>query len=494
MAQHEKPRKTKIIATIGPASDSPHVLEQMMIAGMNVARLNFSHGDNAAHEGRLLRIREVAAKIGANIAIMLDTRGFEIRTGVLRDGPVTLVPGATVDLYSQDSDRLGDASGFAISYPKLHAEVRAGDTVLIDDGLLELRIEGIVDGSTVRCSVVTGGLLRDNKGVALPNNDLKFGGATLLSEQELRFAVAHNVDYIAASFVRSADDVHTIRDLLKANGISVPIIAKIESRSAVKNLAAIVAVADGTMVARGDLGVQLPLMEIPVIQKQIIRTTVMNGKPVITATQMLDSMERNPRPTRAEATDVANAIFDGTSAVMLSGESASGQYPVEAVRTMSTLARHAESELATYGSLQRTIPSVTNMLTESVTMAAVTMANHVKAAAIITLTESGFTSRLVSKLRPECPIVAVTTSPVVHRRLAMNWGITAVLCEPGMSDEATISFAVSRTQDLGYAEPGDVLVVTAARLGVVPWKVEARAISSSPASQSHPSMVPGSTG
>jgi len=281
------------------------------------------------------------------------------------------------------------------------------------------------------------------------------------NREDLQFAIEHDIIYIAASFVRSASEVFEIRSLLEEQGASIPIIAKIENREGVENLDEIVAAADGTMVARGDLGVEMPVQEVPIIQKKIIRTTVMNGKPVITATQMLDSMIRNPIPTRAEVSDVANAILDGTSAVMLSGETAAGAYPVEAVRTMATLALQAEAHLNEYGHLQQILSEPTHVVTEAVSQAAIAMANHLEAAAIVTLTETGFTSRSMYKHRPDCPILAITVSPDVVRKLAMNWGVTAMLYEGERSDEEMVRFAVRRGRELGYIRAGDVVVATA---------------------------------
>jgi pyruvate kinase len=299
--------------------------------------------------------------------------------------------------------------------------------------------------------------------VNLPGAELALNAMSEDNQEDLIFAARNEFDYIAASFVQKAEDVTSIRRLLREHGAQIPIIAKIESKAGVENLDAIVEVANGTMVARGDLGVELSMAEVPATQKKIIRKTVMNGKPVITATQMLDSMERNPRPTRAEVSDVANAILDGTSAVMLSGETAVGMYPVEAVRTMASLALRAEGSLSEYGYLQTILPHPSNLVTEAVSQAAITMANHLDAAAILTLTETGFTSRSISKYRPDCPILAITTSTLVLRRLSMNWGVVAIRYEGERSDEARVEFAIRRAKELGYVRAGEVVVVTAGR-------------------------------
>jgi pyruvate kinase len=458
MAQKRILRKTKVIATIGPNCDSLETIKAMIRSGMNVARLNFSHGSHAEHRKRLETIRQAAAELAANVGSMLDTKGVEIRTGQLRAGVAELTTGERFDLFSDD--RLGDAGGVSVSYRDLPAEVREGALILLDDGVIELRVTGLSQG-VIHCEIARGGRLGDRKGVNVPGTSLSLPLLTPENRQDLLFAIEHDVVYIAASFVRNAADVLEIRSFLQQHGSRIPIIAKIENREGVENLDEIIAAADGTMVARGDLGVEIPLQQVPVIQKKIIKTTVMNGKPVITATQMLDSMQRRPTPTRAEVSDVANAILDGTSAVMLSGETATGAYPVEAVRTMATLAREAEASLADYGVLQHVLPEPSNVVTEAVSQAAITMANHLDAAALIVLTESGFTARSISKYRPRCPILAVTVWPEVMRRLSLNWGVSAMLFEGDRSDDAMIEFAVRRGRELGCVGPGEVVVATA---------------------------------
>jgi pyruvate kinase len=453
-----RPRKTKVIATIGPACDSPEILRRMVEAGMNVARLNLSHGTFAEHKARLHRIREVSRELSANVAVMLDTKGTEIRTGLVRNGAVELVEGDPFVLTVKEE--VGDHERVSISYKKLPAEIKLGSPILLDDGRLELRVVSL-DSESIRCQVVRGGELGNNVGVNVPETSLSFARISEANREDLRFAAENDVDYVAVSFVRSAGDVLEVRRTLEQLGVEIPIIAKIENREGVRNLDEIVAEANGAMVARGDLGVELAVEEVPLVQKRIIRTTVMSGKPVITATQMLDSMERSPRPTRAEASDVANAILDGTSAVMLSGETAKGRYPVEAVRTMASLAFTAEASLRDYGYLQKILPNPANVVTEAVAQAAITMARHLDAAAIVTLTASGFTSRAISKYRPDCPILAVTASETVVRKLAMNWGVTAVLYQGERDDAAQIRFGVERLCELGCTRPGDVIVATA---------------------------------
>ncbi len=462
MSNSSSLRKTKIVATIGPACDSPSILKKMIAAGMNVARLNLSHGSIAEHQARLDWIRETANTMGVQLAIMVDTRGIEIRTGELNAGSVELAPGTKFTLYTDG--RTGNGEGVSVTYKNLPDEVETGTAILIDDGSIELEVTS-VSSNAITCQIIHGGALKENKSVNLPDVQLAVNAVSPEFRddivREISFAADNDVDYLAASFVQSAEDVHRIRDIFMASERRTPIIAKIENKAGIKNLDEIVKAADGVMVARGDLGVELPLAEVPGFQKKIIRTTVMNGKPVITATEMLASMERNPKPTRAEASDVANAILDGTSAVMLSGETAIGKFPVESVHTMSILAQRAEASLNEYGYLQKTRIDPENIIPEVVSQSAVNMAEKLKAAAIFSLTETGFTSRLISKNRPDCPIVAVTFSQLVARRLSMNWGVIPLLCEKGTDDGAKLEFAVSRAKELGYIKTSDVIVVTA---------------------------------
>jgi pyruvate kinase len=458
MARKRVLRKTKLIATIGPASESPETLKAMIRAGMNVARLNFSHGTHEDHRKNLECIRQVAAELSANVGIMLDTKGVEIRTGRLEGGAAHLTAGERFVLYTDE--RTGNAGGVSISIDSLAGELSAGAAVLLDDGVIELRVESI-RADEIHCRITRGGRLGDHKGVNVPGGLLSHESIGPEDREDLFFAVEHEVEYIAASFVRSGADVQEIRGLLTEHGAAIPIIAKIESREGVQNLEEIVTAANGTMVARGDLGVELPLPEVPLVQKKIIRTTVMNGKPVITATQMLDSMTHNPVPTRAEVSDVANAILDGTSAVMLSGETAAGNYPVEAVRTMAALALAAEAQLAEYGHLQHIVGEPAHVVTEAVSQAAITMANHLGAAAVITLTESGFTARAMSKYRPASPILAVSVHADVVRKLSLNWGVEAILFEGERSDEEMIQFAIRYGREIGCIEAGDVVVASA---------------------------------
>ena len=424
---------------------------------MNVARLNMSHGDEASHARIVAMIRQAAAECDTFVAIMVDTRGREIRSGRIDNEQVLLESDQPFTLYADE--RIGDETGVSISLKGLDRHAQPGHRVLVDDGQIELRVESVEPGK-VHCRIVTGGVLHNNKGVNLPDTATALDDIEYDHGRELRFAAEQGVDFLAASFIRNADEVRGIRAQLREFGADIPIIAKIENREGVENIEEIIDAANSIMVARGDLGVELSMGEGPTIQKRIIRATVANGKPVITATQMLDSMERNPRPTRAEASDVANAIFDGSSAVMLSGETASGSRPVEAVETMVHLALEAEQSLREFGTLQQIKPHPSNDVTEAVAQAAITMANHLGTAAIMIMTETGFSARLVSKYRPDCPIIAITfTSEVVHR-LAMSWGIYSFLYTGEDSDAARLEFAIETAKRIGQVEPGDLVILT----------------------------------
>lgn len=454
-------RKTKIIATVGPACDNVDTLVKMINAGMNVTRLNLSHGSYEAHKKTIQHIREAAAIADQPLAIMIDTRGIEIRTGALSTDSIDLNQYNRFYLYMDQ--QVGDINGISVSYAKLIEEVEVGQPVLLDDGAIELKIIALGSGS-IECEVVHGGVLKASKGVNLPESELSITatGPEIWDDitKELNFAAENDVDYIAASFIQSADDINSMYEMLNAKGVSIPIIAKIENRAGVDNLDEIVDAAGGLMVARGDLGVELPFGDVPATQKKMIRKTVLNGKPVITATQMLASMENHPKPTRAEASDVVNAVLDGTSALMLSGETAMGKYPVKAIETMAHLALRAETKLHEYGYLQKTIPHVSNVVTEAVSQGAVTMAKQLEAKAIISLTQTGFTSRLVSKHRPETPIIAITSSKKAVRQLCMNWGVAPLLYSEDPSNDILIGHSLERAKEQGYIMENDTVVVT----------------------------------
>lgn len=450
------PRLTKIIATIGPACDDPALLETLVRDGVNVARINLSHGSHEEHAARIARVRDAAARVDVPVAILIDTKGPEVRTAPIAGDPIQLAIGDEF-LLAVDG-RPATRAGTSVTFPRLLGEVPPGVRILIDEGSIELRAVGVRSDAIV-CEVVRGGELGGRKSVHVLGAKLSLEALSEADRQDLRFAVEQQADWIAASFVREEEDVHRIRAELRRHRGEIPIIAKIEAPEAVANLASILDAADGAMVARGDLGVLLPVSEVPLVQKRVIRETVLRGKPVITATQMLDSMERNPRPTRAEATDVANAIFDGTSAVMLSGETAKGRYPALAVQMMVELAREAERALGDYGDLQRMKFPSSQSVTEAVAEAAVMLAREMRAVAIVSLTDSGASPRFVAKYRPPCPIFAVTDSARVQRRLALSWGVTPLLYA-GADDEERIHFAVDHASRCGIARAGDPMVVT----------------------------------
>ena len=449
---------TKIVATIGPACEDPDVLDAMIDAGMNVARINLSHGTHAEHAERIARVRRAAERRAVPLAVMLDTKGPEVRTAPVDGDPVRLLAGGAFHLHVDG--RHATPSGTSVTYANLPLEVEAGVIVLVDDGAIELRVVEVSERA-VRCEVVRGGELGGRKSLHVQGVRLALPSLSDADRDDLRFAVEQGADWIAASFIRSGEDVKRIRETLRELGGEIPIIAKIEDPEGVANLDDVIEAADGTMVARGDLGVALPVGEVPLVQKRVIRQTVSMGKPVITATQMLDSMERNPRPTRAEATDVANAIFDGTSAVMLSGETARGRHPVESVATMAQLARQAERALDEYGDLQRIPPRAPRNVTEAVAGAAVTLARELRAAAIVTLTETGFAARSLARHRPACPIVAVTKCSRVVRRLALSWGVAPLLHPGHDGDAARIHVGAAHVAALGLARFGDLVVATA---------------------------------
>lgn len=453
-------RKTKIIATIGPASQDPAILEQLIGHGLDVARFNLSHGDPDSHKRMIDTVRETVSRLGANLATLIDTRGSEIRLGTLEGGAAVLTRGETFTLHTEPG--VGNAQGAYVTFEGLPRAVQPDHHILLDDGKIELLVTRI-EGTRVLCRVECGGTLRDRKGVNLPDTELHPEAMDTNTLSDLAFAAQCGADYLAASFVQTAKDVRDIRRFLSEQRAEIPIIAKIENRVGVEHLEEIIEEANGAMVARGDLGVELPLAQVPAMQKKIIRTTVSSGKPVITATQMLDSMERNPRPTRAEASDVANAILDGSSAVMLSGETAAGMHPVEAVRIMGELALEAEKALDEFGTLQHILPSTADVVVEAVAEAASSMANHLNAAAIIALTDTGFTARSISKYRPKSPILAVTGSEAVRRRLALNWGVMPIMYKNDGDDDDRINFAVKKAWGQGQLQSGDVIVATAGR-------------------------------
>ncbi|GAB1155834.1 MULTISPECIES: pyruvate kinase [Paenibacillus] len=452
-------RKTKIVCTIGPSSESLENTKKLIMAGMNVARLNFSHGDFDEHGGRIKAIRQACEELNKTVAILLDTKGPEIRTGKLEVEPIELVQDEYITLTTEEI--LGTKERLSITYADLPNDVEPGSTILIDDGLIGLTVVE-VQGTEIKCRIVNGGTIKSKKGVNVPGVAISLPGITEKDANDIVFGIEQGIDFIAASFVRKASDVLEIRELLeKHNAGHIQIISKIENQQGVDNLDEILEVSDGLMVARGDLGVEIPAEEVPLVQKRMIEKCNVAGKPVITATQMLDSMQRNPRPTRAEASDVANAIFDGTDAIMLSGETAAGKYPVESVLTMSRIAEKAESALP-YQELylkQRVAQQTT--VTEAISQSVALSAQDLNAKAIITSTESGHTARMVSKYRPEAPIIAVTTEDRTSRRLALAWGVTPVKGRRCDSTDSLFENAIEGGLKSGIVKEGDLVVITA---------------------------------
>lgn len=454
-------RKTKIVCTIGPASESVEKLTQLIEAGMNVARLNFSHGDHQEHGERIRNIREAAKITGKNVAILLDTKGPEIRTNNMENGAIELSVGQEVRISM--TEVLGTTEKFSVTYEGLIDDVHAGSTILLDDGLIGLEVLKVEkEIGEILTKVLNGGTLKNKKGVNVPGVRVNLPGITEKDAQDILFGIEQNVDFIAASFVRRATDVLEIRQLLEDNKAThINIIPKIENQEGVDHIDEILMISDGLMVARGDLGVEIPAEEVPLVQKALIKKCNAQGKPVITATQMLDSMQRNPRPTRAEASDVANAIFDGTDAIMLSGETAAGQYPVEAVQTMHNIASRAETALDYKEILANRSKSTEHNLTDAIGQSVAHTALNLAVTAIITPTESGHTARMISKYRPKAPIVAVTSNDYVLRRLALVWGVYPQFSQKATTTDEMLDFAVDASVNSTIVKHGDLVVITA---------------------------------
>ncbi|SJZ97495.1 pyruvate kinase [Selenihalanaerobacter shriftii] len=452
-------RRTKIVCTTGPASDDKNILSKLIDNGMNVARMNFSHGNHEEHKKRIDNVRDLATKKEKPVAILLDTKGPEIRTGLLKDDKkVTLEKDQKFTLTSKDVE--GDNQKVSVSYKDLPQDVEPGGFILIDDGLIELQIEK-VSKTEVECKVVNGGVLGSRKGVNLPGISVNLPAVTKKDTADIKFGIEQDVDFIAASFIRKAADVLEIRRILEENNANIKIISKIENEEGVRNIDEIIEVSDGIMVARGDLGVEIPTEKVPMAQKMMISKCNTEGKPVITATQMLDSMIRNPRPTRAEASDVANAIFDGTDATMLSGETAAGDYPVEAVKTMAKIAEETEESQRYKEQMVQKNPVPPRTVTDSISYSTCETAQDLGAAAIITSTRSGHTARMVSKYRPHAPIVATTPVRKVFNQLILSWGVKPVLVENTTSTDEMLDASVKGALDAEYVETGDLVVVTA---------------------------------
>lgn len=455
-------RKTKIVCTIGPVSESVEKITELIAAGMNVARLNFSHGDFEEHGARIKNIREASKKLGKTVAILLDTKGPEIRTGIMADGKVDIIKGQNINI-SMDEGLLGTKEKFAVTYPELINDVHVGSKILLDDGLIELEVVEILkEENEIKTKALNSGILKNKKGVNVPNVSVNLPGMTEKDAADILFGIEQDVDYIAASFIRRASDVLAIREHLDNNGgKNIHIIPKIENQEGIDNLDAILQVSDGLMVARGDLGVEIPPEDVPVVQKSMISKCNIAGKPVITATQMLDSMERNPRPTRAEASDVANAIFDGTDAIMLSGETAAGDYPVEAVRTMHNIAIKAESALDHKALLAKRTKSSEMTMTDAISQSVNHTAMNLDVDAILAPTVSGHTARMISKYRPKAPIIAVTFDEGASRRLSLAWGVHSIVGDVAYTTDEVLNVAIDRALETNQFKRGDRIVITA---------------------------------
>ena len=451
-------KRTKIVCTLGPASDKEEILRELVKSGLNVCRFNFSHGSHEEHKERMDLVKKVREELGQPVAILLDTKGPEIRTGNFDEPEVLLEEGQKFTITMKDV--VGNKEMCTVSYKGLVNDVVPGDTILIDDGLVGLKVEEI-NGDDIVCIVENSGIVKNHKGVNVPGVKINLPALTEKDIKDIEFGISEGIDYIAASFVRKASDVLAIREVLENNNAThIQIISKIENQEGIDNIDSILQVSDGIMVARGDLGVEIPTPEIPIAQKMMIKKCNQLGKPVITATQMLDSMMRNPRPTRAEVTDVANAIYDGTDAIMLSGETAAGKYPVEAVKTMATIAKRTEETLK-YNELlkKRKIEDVT--VTNAISYATCTTSADLNAKAIISFTTSGHTARMVSKFRPQCPIIATTEDEGVMRRLALVWGVYPVKTSHVGNTDDLFTTSIASAKEKKYLENGDLVVITA---------------------------------
>ena len=459
----DKMKKTKIVCTIGPASENPKMLKKLVLAGMNVMRCNFSHGDFEEHGKKMQTMREVNAELGTHCAILLDTKGPEIRTGDFEGGFTEFKKGQVSTICVEDI--VGTADRFTISYKDLYKDVKPGGFILVNDGQVELLVDH-VEGTDIVCVCANDGKVKNKRGINVPGIELGFEFISEKDRADLVFGCEQDVDYIAASFVRRPQDVLDVKKVLVENGKpEIQIIAKIENSEGVEKMDDIIKVADGIMVARGDLGVEVPAEDVPLIQKEIIRKCKAAGKIVITATQMLESMQENPRPTRAEVSDVANAIFDGTDAIMLSGESAQGKYPEEAVMVMNKIALKTESTLD-YASLHRkAVLTATDDSSEAICMSVAEIANKFDVSAIIAFTESGFTAKKMSRYRPECPIIAATPFEKTTKKLAINWGIKAVVCKQMDTREGLLNLAEVIAKENGI-NAGETILVTGGTPGV----------------------------
>ena len=452
-------RKTKIICTLGPAVNSEEMIRKLILCGMNAARFNFSHGSHEEHLGRLNLLKSIRDTMGYPVATILDTKGPEIRIKSFEQKSITLEAGDTFTLTTREVE--GTSSMVSVTYPKLHEEVGPGQEILIDDGLVAIRVEEI-RGQDIVCQVENGGSLSANKSINIPGVHIHLPALTDKDVADIRFGVENDFDYIAASFVRRAADVEAVREVLHScGGDDVRIIAKIENQEGVDNVDEILAAADGIMVARGDLGVEIPAARVPILQKQMIRKGLQAGKPVITATQMLDSMIRNPRPTRAEVSDVANAVFDGTSCVMLSGETAGGKYPIEALSAMVEIVEEAESSIHYWRQFQKQRVVPASNINDAITHTCCLTAKDLDAKAILAATSSGRTARNICRFRPACPVAALTMHEKVRRQLAICWGVVPFLTGEVTSTDRIFSLSAEVALKEGLVQKGDTVVITA---------------------------------
>ena len=452
-------RKTKIICTLGPAVNNEEMIRKLILNGMNAARFNFSHGDHEEHLGRLNMLKSIRDTMGYPVATILDTKGPEIRIKSFGVKSITLEAGALFTLTTREVEGTGEI--VSVTYPKLHEEVGPGQEILIDDGLVAIRVEEI-QGQDILCRVENGGSLSSNKSINIPGVHIHLPALTDKDIADIQFGVENDFDFIAASFVRRAADVEAVRDVLHAcGGDDVRIIAKIENQEGVDNIDEILAAADGIMVARGDLGVEIPAARVPILQKQMIRKGLQSGKPVITATQMLDSMMRNPRPTRAEVSDVANAVFDGTSCVMLSGETANGKYPIEALTAMGEIVEEAEGSIHYWRQFQKQRVVPASNINDAITHTCCLTAKDLDAKAILAATNSGRTARNICRFRPACPVAALTMHEKVRRQLAISWGVVPFLTGEVTSTDRIFSLSAEVALKEGLVEKGDTVVITA---------------------------------
>ena len=451
-------RKTKIICTLGPCTDNINLLKRMIKAGMNVARLNFSHDTYENHQKRIDLVKQVREELNAPLALMLDTKGPEIRIKTFENGKVELFENNEFILTSKDI--IGNNNAVSITYPRLKDSLKISDKLMLNDGLIELEVKAITKEDII-CKVIIGGVLSDRKSLNIPNVAIDMPYLSDIDKKDILFGIKNNVDFIAASFVRSKEDTELLRDFINKNGgADIDIISKIENRQGVNNIEEIIKVSDGIMIARGDMGVEIPFVELPAIQKNIIKSCYRSGKRVITATQMLESMITNPAPTRAEISDIANAVFDGTSATMLSGETSIGKYPVNAIKVMADTALEAEKNI-NYKKRFLEFEPVINTISDAVSHATCSAAHDLNAKAIIVVTQSGKTARMISRFRPNVPIIAATTSKKAYNKLAINWGITPCMAKLQENTDKLFEHAIECAKNTGFVKSGDLCALTA---------------------------------